>query len=112
MKRLNNKIQRITRSRKKLINPQSFFIARVYKSTMYDYVYIVDPNTNNAKFSLSTKNIEGKNRTEKIEKLGVEIAKKLSENKISQIVFDRSGYKYHGRIKTLAESIRKNGIKF
>lgn len=112
MKQFTNKQQRISRSHKKLTNPQSLHIARVYKSSLYDYIYIIDPKTNNAIFSMSTKKIEGKNRSEKAEKLGDQIAKKLIDNKIKSIVFDKSGYKYHGRIKVLTEAMRKNGIKF
>ncbi|MFH1791357.1 MAG: 50S ribosomal protein L18 [Candidatus Omnitrophota bacterium] len=44
--------------------------------------------------------------------LGEELAKKAVEKGITQIVFDRAGYKYHGRVKALAESCRKHGLKF
>ena len=42
--------------------------------------------------------------------VGASIAKKASEKGISQVVFDRGGYKYHGRVKTLAEAARKAGV--
>lgn len=38
--------------------------------------------------------------------------KKLSDNKINSIVFDRSGYQYHGQVKNIAEQLRKNGLEF
>jgi large subunit ribosomal protein L18 len=44
--------------------------------------------------------------------VGEDIAKKAKGVKISQIVFDRSGYKYHGRVKLFGDSVRKGGIKF
>ena len=44
--------------------------------------------------------------------LGEILAKRASEKKISKVFFDRGAYKYHGRIKALAESLRKNGLNF
>ena len=43
--------------------------------------------------------------------LGELLAKRAKEKKISSVYFDRGGYKYHGRIKALADSLRKNGLK-
>ena len=45
-------------------------------------------------------------------KLGELLAKRALEKKIDKVYFDRGGYKYHGRIKALADSLRKNGLKF
>ena len=44
--------------------------------------------------------------------LGEILAKRAVEKKINKVYFDRGGYKYHGRIKALAESLRKNGLNF
>ncbi len=44
--------------------------------------------------------------------MGELMGKKLQDKKISQIVFDRGAYKYHGRVKAVAEGLRKSGIKF
>lgn len=49
---------------------------------------------------------------ESCEKLGEVLAKKLLEKKIDKIVFDRSGYRYYGKIKAVADGLRKGGIKF
>ena len=43
--------------------------------------------------------------------VGYSIAKKLKDNKIEKIIFDRNGYLYHGRVKAIAEAIREKGIK-
>ena len=44
--------------------------------------------------------------------IGETLAKRAKEKKINEVYFDRGSYKYHGRIKTLAETLRKNGLKF
>ena len=44
--------------------------------------------------------------------IGEILAKRATEKKISKVYFDRGGYKYHGRIKALADSLRKNGLNF
>lgn len=49
-------------------------------------------------------------KSEKAQKVGELIGKKLQDKKITTVVFDRGGYRYHGRIKSLAEGIRKAGI--
>ena len=46
------------------------------------------------------------------DKLGEVLAKRAIEKKISKVYFDRGSHKYHGRIKTFADSLRKNGLEF
>ena len=54
----------------------------------------------------------GKGRVEEANLFGQEFAKKAKTKKISKVVFDRSGYRYHGRVKAFAEGARKGGMKF
>lgn len=54
----------------------------------------------------------GKNKSQVAELVGEALARSAQEKGISEVVFDRGGYKYHGRIKALAESARKAGLKF
>lgn len=84
----------------------------VKKSLKYDYLQAINDNIHKIIFSLSTKNLKGKNRKEKAQILGCEFAKILKGKKQDKIVFDRLGYKYHGRIMLIAQTLRKNGIKF
>ncbi|MBN1375508.1 MAG: 50S ribosomal protein L18 [Dehalococcoidia bacterium] len=55
---------------------------------------------------------ESKNKSQVAELVGSTVAKLAQDKGISEVVFDRGGYKYHGRIKALAESARKAGLKF
>ena len=52
------------------------------------------------------------NKTEQSKSVGVAIAKKAAEKGISEVVFDRGGFLYHGRIKAVAEGAREGGLKF
>lgn len=55
---------------------------------------------------------KGKNKIEQAAFVGEAIAKKATEKGISTVVFDRNGYLYHGRVKSLADSARSNGLNF
>ncbi len=56
--------------------------------------------------------LKGKNKTQVAELVGTALAKSAQEKGIGQVVFDRGGYKYQGRVKALAEAARKAGLKF
>ena len=82
------------------------------------YIQVIDDQHANILISISTLNKEIKNkvnyggnvRAAKI--LGELTAEKLKQKGINKIVFDRGGYHYHGRVKTVAEGLRKGGIVF
>jgi len=61
---------------------------------------------------LDKSKVKGKTKTETAYILGEEIASKAKTLKIKKVVFDRSGYKYHGRVKAVAEGARKGGLSF
>jgi len=60
----------------------------------------------------NSKGFEKKTKTEISREVGKYLAKKALEKNIEEIVFDRSGYKYHGRVKALADGAREGGLKF
>ena len=82
---------------------------------MHDYILMI-MKENNEKIP-NPKEIEkeigaAKNKTEKGKVVGKLIAKKASEKGINSVVFDRSGYRYHGRVQAIAEGAREGGLKF
>ena len=117
MRKISGKIKRKLRNRKKLrkVNNNRYRIS-VSKSLNNLFVQIIDDK--NRKTLVSASSIEKdikKNKVKKIEKsilLGEILAKRAKEKNISSVYFDRGEYKYHGRIKAFAETLRKNGLKF
>jgi large subunit ribosomal protein L18 len=101
----------------------------VFRSNKYIYAQLVDDNKGTTLLSLSDKiatdelnkvAVEKEEMAQPLEtprvtiafKLGKLLATKAKEKKISKIVFDRSGYKYHGRVKALADGARAGGLVF
>ena len=116
MKKLNSKIKRKIRNRKKLKDVSNNKLRiTVFKSSKNIYAQIIDDSKSKTLVSASSTEKElKKTKTKKIELsniLGELLAKRAKEKKINSVYFDRGGYKYHGRIKALAESLRKNGLK-
>lgn len=79
----------------------------VFRSNKYIYAQLVDDET--GKIIAQS---HGSKTLKDSSNVGESIAKHASENKITRVLFDRGGYKYHGRVKALAESARKGGLKF
>ena len=115
--RKNNKNKRKLRNRKKLktVNVNRYRVS-VSKSLNNLFVQIIDDK--NKKTLVSASSIEKEVKAKKIKKMekssliGEILAKRAKEKNISKVYFDRGGYKYHGRVKTFAETLRKNGLKF
>tara|TARA_Y100001958_G_C21121215_1_gene465262 strand:- start:188 stop:541 length:354 start_codon:yes stop_codon:yes gene_type:complete len=116
MKKVNSKIKRKIRNRKKLkdVNTNKLRVT-VFKSSKNISAQIIDDKISKTLVSASSTEKElKKNKSKKMELsnvLGELLAKRAKEKKISNVYFDRGGYKYHGRIKAFADSLRKNGIK-
>ena len=117
MKKINNKIKRKLRNRKKLksVNVGRYRIS-VTKSLNNLFAQIIDDKQKKTLVSASSIEKEVKlKKVKKIEKsslIGEILAKRAKEKNISDVYFDRGEYKYHGRVKIFAETLRKNGLKF
>ena len=91
----------------------------VYRSLNHIYVQLVDDQSEKSIVSVSdlsadikTNLKKGTTKTEKSVMVGELIARKALEKKINTVVFDRGGFKYHGRVKALADAARKAGLEF
>lgn len=90
----------------------------VYKSNKHVYAQLVDDLIGQTLVAASTQSgeiaddIEGKTKTESAEVVGKHLAELAEDKGIEKAVFDRSGYKYHGVIKALAEGAREGGLDF
>ena len=89
----------------------------VYRSNKQIYVQVVDDLNNVTLLSACSKEKEiaaqtGIKKVEQAKLVGKLLAAKCKEKGIEKVVFDRSGYKYHGRVKSLADAAREGGLKF
>lgn len=90
----------------------------VYRSTSQIYAQIIDDVKGVTLASASTLDKEvkalcnGKSKTEQAKIVGEQVAKRVLEKNISEVVFDRGGYIYIGRVQALAEGAREAGLKF
>jgi large subunit ribosomal protein L18 len=80
--------------------------SHIYAQLINDKESVTIASTSTLILKLKAANIES------AKKIGAEIANIAKKNKISEIVFDRGGYLYHGKIKALADAARDNGLKF
>ncbi len=117
MRKNVKKNKRKLRNRKKLksVNRNKLRIS-ISKSLNNISAQIIDDKEKKTLVSASSteKSVKAKN-FKKIEKsaiIGEALAKRAKEKKISEVYFDRGAYKYHGRVKIFAETLRKNGLKF
>jgi len=90
----------------------------VFRSLNHIYAQVIDDTKEHTLVAASTLDpetraqLDGKTKAGQAELVGAAIAKKALEQGIKEIAFDRGGYKYHGRVKALAEAARQSGLKF
>ena len=101
--------------RKKLQHPRLI----VFRSNKNIFLQLVDNISNNTICSSSSidktlvKDISKANNKMDMSKIvAKDLANKLKSSKVDTIVFDRNGYRFHGRVKTIADTLRENGISF
>ena len=86
----------------------------VYRSNKGIYAQLIDDVARKTLASVSPLELKAKkiSKTEQSQELGKAISVKASEKKISTVVFDRGGYRYHGRVKAFADAAREGGLQF
>lgn len=105
--------RRHNRLRKKLSGTSSKPRLNVFRSNQAIYVQFIDDVKGVTLASASSRDLNLKtNNIEACSKVGELAAKKAQEAGITEVVFDRGGYDYHGKIKALADACRAGGLKF
>jgi large subunit ribosomal protein L18 len=90
----------------------------VFRSLNHIYAQVIDDEQGHTLVTASTLDkeikagVNGKAKSAQAGLVGSLVAKRALDKGIKQVVFDRGGYKYHGRVKALAEAARKAGLKF
>ena len=112
------RIRRHNRVRAKIAGTDSRPRLCVFRSLNHIYAQVIDDLQGQTLVAASTldadvtKDTKKKNKTVRAELVGTLLAKRATEKGISQVAFDRGGFRYHGRVKALAEAARKGGLKF
>lgn len=83
----------------------------VFRSLKHIAAQLVDDQQRRTILAVSDQGIEG-TKTQRATEVGKRIAARAKESGVSKVVFDRAGYRYHGRVKALADGAREGGLEF
>lgn len=112
------RMRRHARVRKNLAGTVERPRLNVFRSLNHIYAQVIDDMSGNTLVSASSldasvrKEMKDKTKTEQAVAVGKLVAERALKTGISQVIFDRGGYKYHGRVKALADASREAGLKF
>ena len=121
MAKFNRKVSRVrrhTRIRARVQGTESRPRLCVFRSLSNVYAQVIDDTKGQTLASASSLDEEiksatdGKKKVEISKLVGTLVAKRAKEKGVTQVAFDRGGFKYHGRVKALAEAVREQGLKF
>lgn len=121
MAKVNNRearIRRHARVRKGLAGTTERPRLAVFRSLNHIYAQVIDDTKGVTLTEASTLDadvkgqLDGKKKSEESKLVGAAVARKAKEAGITEVVFDRGGYRYHGRVKALADGAREAGLKF
>jgi large subunit ribosomal protein L18 len=116
--RNQQRIRRHQRVRKKVAGTAARPRLNVFRSLNQVYAQIIDDDKGHTVAAVSSldealgSKLKGKTKTEQARLIGEEIAKRAKKAGVKTVVFDRGGYRYHGRIRALAEAAREGGLEF
>lgn len=110
--------RRHARVRSKVVGTSQRPRLNVHRSLNHIYAQVIDDSHDHTLLAVSTldlslrQSLAGKNKTQQAAIVGKTLAERAVQAGITQVVFDRGGYKYHGRVKALAEASREGGLQF
>lgn len=107
-----SKIKRKVRTRSKIKGISNRPRLSVFRSNKAIYAQLIDDDKGITLVSAREKKLGKKTKIERAQEVGKILAERALKKKIKTVVFDRGQYRYHGRVKALAESARKGGLKF
>ena len=116
--RNRQRIRRHQRVRKKVAGTEARPRLNVFRSLNQFYAQVIDDDKGHTILAVSSldaslgSKLKGKTKTEQASLIGEEIAKRAKKAGVNTVVFDRGGYRYHGRIRALAEAAREGGLEF
>ena len=103
--------RRHLRVRKKVTGTEARPRLVIYRSLKHIHAQLVDDDKQQTLMTVTDAGFEGK-KTAKSTEVGKRIAEKAKEAGVTRVVFDRGGYKYHGRVKAVADGAREGGLEF
>lgn len=110
--RAERRHQRHLRVRKKVTGTAERPRLVVYRSIKHIYAQLVDDDAQRTILTVTDQGIDAKKKTEKSSEVGKRLAAKAKDAGITRVVFDRAGYRYHGRVKAVADGAREGGLEF
>lgn len=114
MNKTNSKLRRQIRTRSKIKGTADRPRLSVYKSNRFIYAQLIDDTARKTIIGVSQKHLAKaqQGKVTKAKAVGVLLSEKAKEKKIRKAIFDRGSYKYHGRVKGVAEGAREGGLEF
>jgi len=109
-----NRLRRQKKVRGKIRGQENSPRLSVFRSNRYIFAQAIDDTKGKTIASMSERDLKEKSKvkSDKAKEVGILLAAKLKKLKIEKIIFDRGAFKYHGRVKSLAEGLREGGMKF
>ena len=107
------RLRRATKTRSKIADSGNHRIS-IHRSIQHMYLQLITPNGDKVVTTISTNQKDNKIKANNIKsatEIGVRMAEYIKKAKITKVAFDRSGYRYHGRVKAVAEALRDKGVK-
>src|SRR5687768_10642337 len=110
--RAEGRLMRHRRVRKRVEGAPERPRLAVFRSLSHIYAQVIDDRARRTVAAASDVGTKSGNKTERAKLVGKAVAEKAKAAGVGEVVFDRGGYRYHGRVKALAEAARESGLKF
>ena len=107
------RLRRATKTRSKIADSGNHRIS-IHRSIQHMYLHLITPNGDKVITTISTNQKDNKikaNNIKSAKEIGARMAEYIKKAKITKVAFDRSGYRYHGRVKAVADALRDKGVK-